>query len=316
MGKENDVILSFLQDNGRFAELFNCFYFEGREVIRANDLSEASEVYVSEVGNRRGRGGQRIRDIKKHLKSGACLKILAIEAQNEVSYIMPWRIMEYDCLEYRNQIRNIQRKNSRQERGKKKVYRNAGERLGKFRKKDRIVPVYTICLYHGVEEWDGPRCLKDMMDFGPEKVGADWEKWEKFFADYPMRLVCASDFENCPGFKTSLRDLFALLPFRKDRMGLKKLLAENPEYREMDEETAQTISVLMGIDFMGKKEKYREEGGYNMCQAIQEMMEESRMEGLIQVAERMLRAGKFSDEEIVSYSSLSMEQIKGLKERL
>ena len=131
-----------------------------------------------------------------------------------------------------------------------------------------------------------------------------------------MRLVCASDFANCPGFKTSLGDLFALLPFRKNRMGLKKLLAENPEYREMDEETAQTISVLMGIDFMGKKEKYREEGGYNMCQAIQEMVEEGRMEGLIQVAERMLRAGKYTDEEIVSCSSLPMEQIRELKERL
>lgn len=59
MGKENDVILSFLQDNERFAELFNCFYFEGREVIRANDLSEASEVYVSEAGNRRERGAQK-----------------------------------------------------------------------------------------------------------------------------------------------------------------------------------------------------------------------------------------------------------------
>ncbi len=316
MGKENDVILSFLQDNERFAELFNCFYFEGREVIRANDLSEASEVYVSEAGNRRERGGPKIRDIKKHLKSGACLKILAIEAQNEVSYIMPWRIMEYDCLEYRNQIQSIQRENSRQEKGKKKVYQNAGERLGKFRRQDRIAPVYTICLYHGVEEWDGPRCLKDMMDFGPEKVGADREKWEKFFADYPMRLVCASDFADCTGLKTSLGDLLTLLPFRKDRAGLKKLLAEKSEYREMDEETARAISVLMGIDFMEKKEKYREGEGYNMCQAIQEMVEEGRMEGLIQVAERMLRAGKYTDEEIVSCSSLSMEQIRELKERL
>lgn len=43
-----------------------------------------------------------------------------------------------------------------------------GERLGKFRKKDQIAPVYTICLYHGIEEWDGPRCLKDMMDFDRE----------------------------------------------------------------------------------------------------------------------------------------------------
>lgn len=316
MGKENDAILSYLGNNERFAELFNCFYFENRDVIQPQDISEASEVYVSKTGQK---GGQRIRDIKKRLKSGACLKILAVEAQNDISYIMPWRIMEYDCLEYRNQIRDIQRANSRREKlGRKKVYRNAGERLGKFRKKDRIAPVYTICLYHGVEEWDGPRCLKDMMDFGPEEGGGAREEWEKYFVDYPMRLVSADDIAACSGFKTSIGSVFALLPFRKDKAGLKEILEKNPEYREMDEETAQTISVLMGIEFM--EEKYKEGKGYNMCLAIQEMVEEGRLEGrlegLIQVAERMLKAGKYTNEEIVLCSSLSMEQIKELKERI
>lgn len=86
MGRENDAILSYLQDNERFAELFNCFYFEGREVVQPHELSEASEVYISVAGNKGERGGQRIRDIKKRLESGACLKILALEAQNEISY--------------------------------------------------------------------------------------------------------------------------------------------------------------------------------------------------------------------------------------
>lgn len=60
MGKENDAILSYLGNNERFAELFNCFYFENREVIQPQDISEASEVYVSKAGQK---GGQRIRDI-------------------------------------------------------------------------------------------------------------------------------------------------------------------------------------------------------------------------------------------------------------
>lgn len=280
MGKENDAILSYLGDRERFAELFNRFYFEGCEIVRAQDISEASEVYHFQTGKREGRGGQRIRDIKRHLKSGVCLKILALEAQNDISYIMPWRIMEYDCLEYGNQIRNVQRENQRQEEeGRWKVYQNAGERFGKFCRGDRIAPVYTICLYHGMEEWDGPRSLKDMMDFGWEGSLEEREKWERSFADYPMRLICASDFVNGSDFKTSVGAVFALLPFRKDKKGLREILEKNPEYREMDEETAQTISVLMGIRFMDKKEKYEEGKGYNMCQAIQEMVEEGRYEG-------------------------------------
>ncbi len=277
MGKENNAVLSYLEDNERFADVFNCFYFGGREVIKPQEMMEASEVYAAEPAEKEG---QRIRDIIKHLKSGACLKILAIEAQNDISYIMPWRIMEYDCLEYRKQIRHVQRENSRKDSEGVGVYKNAGERLGKFRRQDRIAPVYTLCLYHGVERWDGPCCLKDMMDFGLESTGTSGEEWEKYFADYPMRLICVNDLADYTGFKTSLKTVFALLPFRRNREGLKKMLEENPEYQKMDEETARTVSVLMGIKgFTEKQERYKEEEGYNMCQAIQEMIEEGRIEG-------------------------------------
>ena len=281
MGKENNVILSYLEDNERFADVFNCFYFGGREVIKPQELIEASEVYVAETAKKEG---QRIRDMIKHLKSGACLKILAIEAQNDISYIMPWRIMEYDCLEYRKQIRQVQKANSLKESGGSgSIYKNAGERLGKFRRQDKIAPVYTLCLYHGVERWDGPHCLKDMMDFGLESTGTSGGDWENYFADYPMRLICVNDLADYTGFKTSLKTVFALLPFRRNREGLKKMLEENPEYQKMDEETARTVSVLMGIKgFTEKQEQYKEEEGYNMCQAIREMMDESRMEGRIE----------------------------------
>lgn len=134
--------------------------------------------------------------------------------------------------------------------------------------------------------------------------------------DYPVRLVSADDIAACSGFKTSIGSVFALLPFRKDKAGLKEILEKNPEYREMDEETAQTISALMGIEFMEEKEKYKEGKGYNMCQAIQEMVEEGRLEGLIQVAERMLKTGKYTDKEIVLCSALSMEQVREIKERM
>lgn len=61
-----------------------------------------------------------------------------------------------------------------------------------------------------------------------------------------------------------------------------------------------------------------------MCQAIQEMVEEGRMEGrkagrlegLIQVEEGMLQAGKNSEEKIASRSLLSIEQVRELKERV
>ncbi len=293
MGKKNDALLSYLEDNVRFADLFNYSYFGGMQVVKPQELREASEVYVAVPDEKdekdgqtvqAGKGrqsGQRIRDIKKRLESGGWLRILAVEAQHDIAYCMPWRIMEYDCREYGQQIRRIQRKNQEADlSGEKKVYANAGERLGKFRKEDRIAPVYTLCLYHGVEEWDGPRCLKDMMDFGSAGHGGERHEWEKWFADYPMRLVCANEPVDGAGFQTSLGILFALLPLRKNKAALRSLLEKNPVYRQMDEETANTVGILMGVKgFMENRKKYKEGDRYNMCQAIQEMIEDSRMEG-------------------------------------
>ena len=71
-----------------------------------------------------------------------------------------------------------------------------------------------------------------------------------------------------------------MLPFRKDKAGLRRLLEKEPAYKKMDEETAKTVSVLMGVKaFMENRERYKEGAGYNMCQAIREMMEDSRLEG-------------------------------------
>ncbi len=292
MGKENDALLSYLEDNMRFADLFNCFYFGGRQMVKAKDLEQASELYPPD--EKAGQKGPRIRDIKKRLLSGGWLKLLAVEAQSEISYAMPWRIMDYDCREYGQQIRQIQRKNRDADAAGRlqnrtadaaiqrpsPVYGDAGERLGQFRREDRIAPVYTLCLYHGTEEWNGPRSLMDMMDFGPETPGSESQTWKNWFADYPMRLICANEPTEKGIFRTSLGILFALLPYRKDKSGLRRLLERETAYRNMDEETARTVSVLMGIkSFMKKTENYREGDGYNMCKAIQDMMEDSRMEG-------------------------------------
>ena len=81
-------------------------------MVKPQELREASEVYVAAPDEKdekdgqavqAGKGrqsGQRIRDIKKRLESGGWLRILAVEAQHDIAYCMPWRIMEYDCREY------------------------------------------------------------------------------------------------------------------------------------------------------------------------------------------------------------------------
>ena len=117
------------------------------------------------------------------------------------------------------------------------------------------------------------------------------EVWENWFADYPMNLICINEQTDFNCYQTPIREVFSLLRYRRDKKGLEKLLEENPAYQEMDEETSQVVSVLMGADkFMEKRERYRKEEKYNMCQALQEMMEDSRQEGREEGRKEIIRA--------------------------
>ena len=50
---------------------------------------------------------------------------------------------------------------------------------------------------------------------------------------------------DCTAFRTSLGALFELLPLRRDKVRLKKLMDENPVYQKLDEDTAETAGILM-----------------------------------------------------------------------
>ena len=280
MGKENNAMLEYLEDEERFADVFNGGCFGGRQIVNAEELTEGSEVYVENAGET-PQGGQkrnrrkqqetttRTRDIKKRLQSGNCLRILAIENQNEVDFSMPWRHMNYDALEYGRQVKKRRRKNRNG-----KLLQTPAEKVCGLRKSDRLVPTYTVCVYHGTEKWDGPRSLRDMMDFGD-----DAEEWERLFCDYRMHLICVNEIRDFSKFRSPLREFLQLLSCREDDARLQVLLTENEQFKSIDEETARAASVLMGNEVLIENAKNEEEGTYNMCKALQKIMEDSENVG-------------------------------------
>ena len=312
-------------------------YTEYREdELSADSGSETgSEKTGSRKARKKGKAGgmqtvSRTRDIKKRLKSGTELRILAVEAQSLTDYTMPWRCMNYDVLEYGRQVSNLQRENDqadklRRANDHKSIYESDGERLSRFKKEDRLDPVYTICLYHGTEPWDGPRSLRDMMNFGSDM---DRELWEEAFSDYGMRLICVNELENVETFSTELRQLFAIMNYRNDKQGMQEFLEKHEEYTCLDEETAQAISAVVGVStFMKNGEKFKEEGGYNMCQAIREMwtdgVSHGKTEGILigktegvalsAAVCRVVNAGITDNEQIAEQCGCTVEDVEAVR---
>lgn len=275
MGEKNNVWNRYFRDKKRFADLFNGVFFQGKTVIKADMLEELSEIYEepvgrSVVGDKEGKRLQRIRDVRMSMKTGEVFRFLALENQQLVNYAMPFRCMQYDTMEYSRQLDELRKRNQETD-----DYATDAERVGRIKKTDRLTPVYTLCLYHGEQEWDGPKSLKDMMNFGEDR-----DEMSRYFSDYPMHLYCLNEQDDFELFKTEIKKAFNILRFRKNKRNLYRELKEKKEYQNMDIDTLEVVSVMLDAPkIWNEREKYmktEKEEEVNMCQAIEEWIEEER----------------------------------------
>lgn len=280
MGQINNIIYHYMTDRHRFADLFNGVYFSGKKIICAEELTEASAHYAGSGSSTRKDGRlERFRDVRMSMKTGETFRLLALENQNMVDYTMPFRCMQYDTMDYHRQIYELKKSNKQA-----CACLTAPELLCGFRQADRLTPIYTLCLYHGEDEWNGPRSLKDMMRFGKE------DEMEAFFADYPLRLFCVNEESDFTAFNTELKEVFQSLIYRRDKIGLRRLVENEKAYRHLSRDTVEAISVLLNVPRLWEdREKYiskGEEEEYDMCQALREMLDDERKEGIEQGIEQ------------------------------
>lgn len=300
MGKYDTCMKEFLQNKDRFADLFNGCCFQGRQIIRAEDLREASENYVITdkrlPGKTRQKDTEIIRDVKMVLGSGMVLQVLAVENQSYIDYAMPVRCMGYDAAEYRRQLK--ERKQERRllmnsENRPKNPAVSMDETLSGILSSDRLHPVYTLCLYSGTEPWDGPRKLSDMMAFDPQN-----KNLQSLFEEYHLHLFCINEQHVFDAFRSDLKPLFQAINCRNNKKKMIELMKDE-SYSHLNEDTWDAIAVMTdNAAMLQKKDLYKTENQkeeFNMCQALQELMQDERNEGRIEGRNE----GKIEDQKIV-----------------
>ena len=278
MGKKNNVILHYLSDKNRFADLINAEVYDGRQVIDPEKLIEISATTYEAIGKdaevktdgRRERRG----DLAMRYEDGSIYRIFLGEAQNKILYTLPVKNMEYVAASYKKQLSDIIREHKR-----RKDLKDPDELLSGIAKYDRLKPIHLIWLYHGEKTWDGPRCLKDLMDFGDDRDG-----FSRTFNDFVPHLLCINEMKDAVKYRTELRKLMEALRCVSDKERLKSMVVGNELFESLDEETFETALVLLNRSkIWNKRKKYMKEGGkYDMCKAFRdweaEIVEEKNKE--------------------------------------
>ena len=285
MKKVENAFIPFLEQPEEFADLFNGFVFGGRQVILPENLSPLPESERSLIQSKNGTVETvvRFRDIARKAKIGTVpvLLVCAVEHQNHLDYSMPHRVMMYEGMEYDRQITRIQNKH----RGKNDLPQEYF--IGKMLPEDRITPVITIVVYSGEKEWEGARCLYDLMELEgfPETVKA-------FINNWSLNLISLNDPIDSSRYQSDLRLLFDLASRRQDEEAMDKYIHAHNEFKNLSTYTTYMLSQYLNINI--EPEQYTDEmkGGVNMCKAIEDMKETARTKGLAQGRELGLEQGR------------------------
>ena len=299
MGKKENPLLEYYNQNGRFAELLNGWLFEGEVHWKAGDIRDADRRQDGKSWDDRAYR-HRYRDLYKELRDAQVHLFIGTELQEHVDYVMPLRVMDNDVLSYSRQkdtvsgnYKNQDYKNQdyKNHAGVKSSRRGTGdmdsakdrrkkaltsdEYLSQFSKSDRLLPVITLVLYCGEKKWDGARCLHELLDFSdiPDKV-------KKYVSDYPIHIldVCHTPDERLRQFPPDICFLLMCIKYAKDKEAFSRL-RELTGTAVVSEDTCGTIAEYLGEPELLKKGSGAE-GGRDMCEAIRALVEDGRNEGM------------------------------------
>ena len=70
-----------------------------------------------------------------------------------------------------------------------------------------------------------------------------------------------------------------------------ELVMSDPAYKELDEDTYDVIAEYTNTEQLIEVKQYKEKGKVDMCKAIEEMIQDGRMEGLNQGLEQGIKQG-------------------------
>ena len=304
MGAADTVTKAYMKENTVFADAFNYLLYRGRAVVDPTQLQELDTTEIAlpfgaqdEDGKPQEDAVQKYRDVLKSAvikeDGEAAYILLGIENQTDIHYAMPVRNAVYDALQYGRQVADIAKKHRREDASSKAHSR--GEYLSGFYKDDRLTPVITLVLHFGANEWNGPLSLHEMMNVKNREL-------LRFVQDYQVHLIDPARLseEELAKFSTSLREVMGYIKYSKDKKKLSEFLKENPRML-IEANAARVIKAVTNtpLDIPEDAEVV------DMCKAVEDMMNESKTKGAVEVLVGLVKDGVLSIREAASLAHMT-----------
>ena len=272
MSDKDTITKDYMQDKDIFADAFNFLLYGGRQVIKPEQLRPLDTTSIVLPYGEDGQlvPIQKYRDVLKMVTAmeddKAAYMLLGIENQSEIHYAMPVRNMLYDAIQYVAQVEDTARSHKMGD----KMPETRAEFLSGFYKTDKLLPVITLTLYFGADEWTAPKDLHSMLSADKEIL--------PFVDNYHLHLIAPAEIADneFTKFHTELSLALRFIKQSKNKNKLKELINENTSFRSVSKKTADLVNVVTksNLHYDDREERV------DMCEAIEGIRNDARAEGI------------------------------------
>lgn len=305
MAKEKNIATNeFVKQNEVFADIVNYAIYDGKQIVKAADLTEKS-VTENLLWNENEKiiGKEMARDVLKScvIKQDAQVTyvIIGIENQTEINTVMPVRNLLYDTLSYARQIKEISIHNKKEKRVK-----TSGEFLSGFCQDDKLVPVITITVCYDPQTWYGAKTLKEMLyEVDPCIM--------KYVPDYKICLISPSQIYDYDKFRTDFGTVMKFMAASKDKVLLQQLfMTDREKLANLGVRASEALNVLLNLNVRIN------EGGYDMlCKGMEDWLKDEREEGKAEGVTEGLKEGTSLLAQAIRYVRSGDDTLEKLEEK-
>ncbi|MCI6114918.1 MAG: Rpn family recombination-promoting nuclease/putative transposase [Spirochaetales bacterium] len=162
--------------------------------------------------------------------------------------------------------------------------------------KEELKPVFIVVLNMSEGEWKGPTRLEDY--FSKE----DLELLGPLMVNVRMLVIDPHGMgeEEMDGLKTDLDLVLKVIKYKSDKDAFCGYISSEERFKKLDEVTAKLVAELASVDIDG--------GGNAVCKAIEDLIKDSKEEGISETIFKLRRDGLLNREVAAGRLGLSVEE--------
>ena len=254
LGEKDILEKKLLMFNDVFADFVNGIMFDGKDVVKEDELVDLSgwSHYKGDDSKHRFQD----RDVVKlWKKENVVISLIGIENQDIPDEDMVFRVISYDGASYRTQL--VEKERRKRKKKVDKVAEKSAEKLD-------IFPVITFVIYYGEEEWKHETTLHKRLNLDSEL--------KHYVSDYSINLIDLKKLseDDINKFKKDFK-LIADYMVKGSKHKADRIDLNHPE------EVSELILRLTGEELPFEVEC--EEGGKNMEKFFEPMFERAEARG-------------------------------------